>query len=135
MAYDEFLADRIRNLLHKKHIVFNEKKMMGGLCFMVNDKMCIGVEKSRLMARVDPKIYIELLDKPGCKEMDFTGRPMKGYVFVEDEGIDSDNALEYWVQLCIDFNPKAKSSKKSKSFIGRPVKSISLQPFLLSAIL
>ncbi len=112
MAYSELLADRIRQVLDTKHVTYEEKKMMGGLCFMVDDKMCVGVVKEEMMARIDPKMYEESLKKPGCKEMNFTGRAMKGFVFVEGEGIDMDEDLEYWVQLCLDFNPFAKSSKK-----------------------
>ena len=66
------------------------------------------------MARIDPEIYEEALTKKGCREMDFTKRPMIGYVYVEPEAIDLDEDLAYWVQLCLDFNPKAKSSKKKK---------------------
>lgn len=112
MAYDNFLADRIRLSLKEKHISFEEKKMMGGLCFMVEDKMCVGVVKDNLMARIDPDIYDKALQEKGCREMDFTGRPMKGFVFVEPEGIDLDQDLNYWIQLCLKYNPKAKSSKK-----------------------
>ena len=79
---------------------------------MVDNKMCVGIVKNELMARIDPDIYSEALIKKGCKEMNFTGRPMKGFVFVEPEGIDLENDLEYWIELCLDFNPKAKSSKK-----------------------
>ena len=114
MAYDEFLADRIRAVLQSKKISFEEKKMMGGLCYMVDDKMCLGVVKENLMARIDPEIYEEALAKPSSRKMDFTGRPMKGFVFVEPEGIDFEEDLEYWVQLCLDFNPRASSSKKKK---------------------
>jgi len=114
MAYDEYLADRIKSVLTEKKVNFEEKKMMGGLTFMVNDKMCVGIVKDDLMARIDPELYQEVLKKKGCKEMNFTGRPMKGYVFIEPEGIDSEEELEYWVQLCLDFNPFAKSSKKKK---------------------
>ncbi|ETN96653.1 TfoX/Sxy family protein [Zhouia amylolytica] len=114
MAYDNFLADRIRLCLKEKHISFEEKKMMGGLCFMVEDKMCVGVVKDNLMARIDPDIYDKALQKKGCREMDFTGRPMKGFVFVEPEGIDLDQDLNYWIQLCLKYNPKAKSSKKKQ---------------------
>jgi len=114
MAYDEFLADRIRGVLMRKQVSFEEKKMMGGLCFMVDGKMCVGVEKDKLMARIDPDIYEQALMRKGCREMDFTGRPMKGFVFVEPEGMDMDYELDYWVQLCLDFNPKAKSSRKKK---------------------
>ncbi len=114
MAYDEYLAERIKRVLKDKNTAFVEKKMMGGLCFMVDDKMCVGITKNNLMARIDPDIYEEALTKPGCQEMNFTGRPMKGFVFIEPEGIDMDEELEYWIQLCLDFNPKAKSSKKKK---------------------
>ena len=114
MAYDEFLADRIRSVLQSRKVAFEEKKMMGGLCYMVEDKMCVGVVKNNLMARIDPEVYDEALSKTGCKEMDFTGRPMKGFVFVEPIGLDLDEDLDYWVELCLDFNPKAKSSKKRK---------------------
>lgn len=86
--------------------------MMGGLCIMVKDKMCMGIEKTRLMARIDPEIYESALKKKGCTEMNFTGKPMKGYVFVDSKAVDMDNDLAYWVQLCLDYNPKAKSSKK-----------------------
>ena len=79
---------------------------------MVDDKMCVGIVKNNFMARIDPEIYEQAMSKRGCREMDFTGRTMKGFVFVEPEGIDMDEDLDYWVQLCLDFNPKAKSSKK-----------------------
>jgi TfoX/Sxy family transcriptional regulator of competence genes len=112
MAYDEFLADRIRATLKSKKVPYIEKKMMGGLCYMVDDKMCVGVVKNNLMARIDPEIYEQAMTKAGCREMDFTGRSMKGFVFVEPEGIDMDDDLNYWVQLSLDFNPKAKSGRK-----------------------
>jgi hypothetical protein len=112
MAYNEFLADRIKRILQEKKIQFEEKKMMGGICFMVNDKMCIGVEKEKLMARIGPEVYHQALKKKGCREMDFTGKPLSGFVFVELEGIDMEVDLEYWIKLCLDYNPKAKSRKK-----------------------
>jgi len=114
MAYDEFLADRIRQCFKEENAVFEEKKMMGGLCFMVDDKMCVGIVKDELMARIDPEIYEEALSKKGCKEMNFTGRSMKGFVFVEPQGFDLDDDLAYWIQKSLDFNPKAKSSKSNE---------------------
>ena len=114
MAYNKFLSDRIRQVLENKHVSFVEKEMMGGLTFMVDEKMCVGIIKENLMARIDPDIYEDALTRKGCREMDFTKRPMKGFVVVEPEGIDTDENLEYWVQLALDFNPKAKSSKKKK---------------------
>lgn len=121
MAYDEFLADRARQVLRQKSVGFQEKKMMGGLCFMVDNKMCFGLDtdkkssSARLMARVGEANYDLALHKPHCSPMDFTGRVMKGYIFVSEAGLDSNEELEYWIQLCLDFNPLAKSSKKKKS--------------------
>ena len=112
MPYDEHLAERVEKVLKEKRIRFQEKRMMGGLCIMVKDKMCMGIEKNRLMARIDPDVYEVSLKKKGVHEMNFTGKPMKGYVYVDSKAVDMDKDLEYWVQLCLDFNPKAKSSKK-----------------------
>ncbi|UCH64465.1 MAG: TfoX/Sxy family protein [Ignavibacterium sp.] len=114
MAYNEHLADRIRRVFSEKHVAFEERRMMGGLCFMVDDKMCIGVNKDDLMARIDPDVYEVALKRKGSREMDFTGRPMKGFVFVEPNGTDVEKDLKYWVKLALEFNPKAKSSKKKK---------------------
>jgi TfoX/Sxy family transcriptional regulator of competence genes len=114
MAYDEFLADRVRRRLNEQKALFEEKKMMGGLCFMVDDKMCVGIVQGKLMARIGLEVYPLALKKKGCSQMDFTGKPMKGYVFVDPSGIDSDDELSYWVDLCLQFNPFAKSSKKKR---------------------
>ena len=108
MAYDENLADRIRKQLHSKHVLFKEKKMMGGLTFMINDKMCVGIVKNELMARIGKDNYDAALQKPGCRPMDFTGKPMKGYVFLEPEGIDMDSELDYWIDLFLEFNKMFK---------------------------
>ena len=114
MAYDEYLADRMRLILKEKHVTYSEKKMMGGIAFMVNDKMCVGITNNNLMARIHPEIYEDALKRKGCRPMDFTGRPMKGWVFVSPEGIDTDEELAGWIQLALDFNPLAKSGKKKK---------------------
>jgi len=114
MAFDELLADRIKSVLDEKNSLFEEKQMMGGLAFMVNNKMCVGVVKNKMMARIDPDIYEDAITKEGCRPMDFTGRPMKGWIFLEPEGIDLDDDLSYWVELALEYNPKAKSSKKKK---------------------
>jgi TfoX/Sxy family transcriptional regulator of competence genes len=109
MAYDENLADRIRMTLHEKGIKFQEKKMMGGLTFMVQDKMCVGIVKNDLMARIGKENDEMALRKPGCRVMDFTGKPMKGYVFVDPSAIDMDSELDYWIELCIEFNKTLKA--------------------------
>lgn len=120
MAYDSYMADRLRNLLREKSIYFEEKKMMGGLCFMVDEKMCFGLMSDKyadtplLMCRVGPENYERALQKPHCSEMNFTGRAMKGFVFVSAEGLDTEQDLEEWVQFCLDYNPIAKKSKKRK---------------------
>ncbi len=114
MAYNEYLADRVKQFLVEKQVNFYEKKMFGGLCFMVDDKMCVGITKDHLMARIGEEAYENALTRTGCMPMDFTGRPMKGFVFINEAGYDLDTDLEYWVQLCLDFNPLAKSSKKKK---------------------
>lgn len=113
MAYDEKLADRIRESLEDVKKV-KEKVMMGGLTFMVNDKMCIGILKDEMMCRIDPELQEEALARQGCRIMDFTGRPMKGYVMVDDTGMRSKKDFDHWIQLALDFNKRAKSSKKKK---------------------
>jgi hypothetical protein len=110
--YSEYLADRIRLILDKKKVSFGENKMMGGIAFMVNEKMCVGVLNDDLMARVGVDVYEEALTRKGARVMDFTKRPMKGWIFVGPEGIDSEDDLESWIQLALDFNPRAESSKK-----------------------
>jgi len=112
MAYDSAIADRVTNMLVSRRVAFEKKAMMGGLCFMVNGKMCLGVLDSRLMVRLDPVEETASLQRRGCKPMDFTGRPMKGYVFVHPEGHDSEAQLRHWVDVALAFNPKAKASKK-----------------------
>lgn len=114
MAYDEHLAERVRTYFQQQHVIYEEKKMMGGLCFMVNHKMCVGMVRNELMARVDPQIYDEILNNKGSREMDFTGRAMRGFLFISPKGIDLDKDLEYWINLCLEFNPRAKSSKKKE---------------------
>jgi hypothetical protein len=112
MAYDQFLADRIKQVLEEKNIVFSEKKMFGGAAFMVDEKMCLGVIKENMMARINPDFYAEARSLNGCVEMDFSGRPMNGFVFIEPIGMEMDEDLEFWVQKCLDYNPLAKASKK-----------------------
>jgi len=114
MAYDEYLADRIAQCLRSKNVLFLEKKMFGGICYMVNEKMCLGIVKDELMARVGPDAYEECLARDGCTDMNFTGRPLKGFVFVEASGYDLEDDLDYYVQKAVDFNPLAKKSKKRK---------------------
>ncbi|MCX6182307.1 MAG: TfoX/Sxy family protein [Bacteroidetes bacterium] len=114
MAFDEYLGERITRIFKEKKIVVEEKKMMGGLCYLLNDKMCVGVVKNELMVRFDPDLQEEVLKRNGARIMDFTKKPMQGYVFVSPEGVDMDDDLQSWIELAIEFNPKAKASKKKK---------------------
>jgi hypothetical protein len=102
MAYDEGLAERIRQVVAKRPGI-EEKKMFGGLAFMLKDYMFCGVTDESLMARVGPDNYLDSLAQPHVREMDFTGRAMKGYVYVDPEGINTDEALRHWVELCAEF--------------------------------
>ncbi len=113
MAYSEILADRIRQKFEDFNNVI-EKKMMGGLVFMYNDKMCVGIIKDELMCRIDPILHNTLVEKNGCRTMDFTNKPMIGYVLIEEIAMKSKSDFDYWINLAIDFNSKAKASKKPK---------------------
>ena len=113
MAYNEKLANRIREQLAILQKV-EEKEMMGGLTFMVNDKMCVGIIKDEMMCRIDPTIHDTQIEKTGCRTMDFTKRPMKGYVMIDENGMKSKKDFEYWINLSLDFNKHSKASKKKK---------------------
>ncbi len=111
MSFDNQLAQRIREYLAPRQDVA-EKQMMGGLIFMVNDKMCVGVIKDDLMVRIDPERREELLAKPGCRPMDFTRRRSKGFVFIEPSGIKDVGTFAFWLEAGLSFNSKARSSRK-----------------------
>ena len=112
MAYNEKLADMTRELIAQTHKNVEEKAMFGGLCFMVNDKMCVGVNKGRLMVRFDPAKNDEVMEKEGARPMEFTNRTMKGFAFVDENVLPTKKKLEYWIKLALEFNKDAKSSKK-----------------------
>jgi TfoX/Sxy family transcriptional regulator of competence genes len=114
MAYNENLANRIRERLADLPNI-EEKQMMGGLTFMNNGKMCVGIIKDELMCRIDPNLHEMAVEKLGCRTMDFTKRPMIGYVLIEEIGMSSKKDFDYWIDLSLDFNSKAKSAKKKKS--------------------
>lgn len=103
MAYDEGLAERIRGVL-SENTEFAERKMFGGLAFMVRGNMCLGVLGETMMARVGKARYAEMLSREFVREMDFTGKPMAGYVFVDPEGVAEDSDLVELVDVCLEFN-------------------------------
>ncbi|MCB1052931.1 MAG: TfoX/Sxy family protein [Acidobacteria bacterium] len=101
MAYDEGLAIRIEECLAERP--FRTRKMFGGLCFLLNGNMCCGIVGDTLMARVGPDQYAESLKEPYAREMTFTGKAMKGMIYVDPEGIDQDEDLRNWIQRCLNF--------------------------------
>ena len=109
MAYSEYQADRIRFRLTKANLT-EEKKMMGGLIFMVNNTMCIGLDidkktgENRLMVRVGKAKHDQLIFKKGSREMDFTGKVMRGFLFIDPAGFDNENDLDFWVDKALYFN-------------------------------
>lgn len=112
MAYDTYLAERIAQNLSQKNVFYEGKKMFGGLCFMVHEKMCVGVMKDQLMARINPADAAQLLEKEGAAPMDFSGISMKGFLLIAPDGCDTDADLEFWIDACLAFNPLAKASAK-----------------------
>jgi TfoX/Sxy family transcriptional regulator of competence genes len=114
MLPDKQLIDRVREIIAITHKNVEEKKMFGGVCFMVNDKMCVGVRPERLMVRFDPDVADEVMEKEGCRPMDFTKKVMKGYAWVDIEALGTKKKLEYWIKLALEYNKLAKPSKKQK---------------------
>jgi len=118
MAFDPYQLERISQILKSKNVPFLAKGMMGGQVILVDDKMLLGLDQdkntkeNRLMARIGEEAFEEAIKKAVCRLMDFTGRPMKGFVYVYPEGFDLDEQLESWIDLALAYNPKAKKSKK-----------------------
>lgn len=112
MAYDEALATRVRQYFSTREDV-SEKNMFGGLAFMVNGNMCVGATDHRLMARIGPTHYEKALKDMHVTIMNFTGKPLKGFVYVEPEALESDEQLHLWIRRCERFvkqlPPKAQA--------------------------
>jgi len=102
VAYDERLAGRVRAVLEGRRDV-SERRMFGGLAFLVRGNMCCGVVRSELMVRVGPDAYSDALSRPHTRPMDFTGRPLRGFVFVSSQGLGSARALRSWVERGVGF--------------------------------
>jgi len=111
MPYNEKLAEKIRAALAgTKNLV--EKKMFGGIAFMVNDKMCLGVDKDDLMLRCSPEMTDELLKRKGVRPFDLTGKPMKGWLLINGEGMSAQKDFDFWVKTAIAENKKVVAAKK-----------------------
>ncbi len=113
MAFDEQLADRVREYLAQfPKLKIEEKKMFRGLAFLVNGKMCINISGQNLMCRFDPALIDEVAERKGFMPMIMKGKELKGYCYVEPAGFKNKKDFEFWINLCLDFNDRAKSSKK-----------------------
>jgi len=113
MPYNEKLADRIREAIADAGKI-EEKKMFSGMCFMLNDKMCICVNQDAILCRVGPKAYETALEQPGARPMVMGTRTAKDYVYVDAAAVGSKKELDYWIKLSLAFNKDAKSSKAKK---------------------
>jgi len=102
MSFDEKLAGRINAILKNKKGM-SSKRMFGGLCFLHNGNMCFGIQENRLMLRVGTERYEQLLKQKHVRPMDFTGRPLKGMVYVDPAGLRHGNSLKKWIKLALDF--------------------------------
>ena len=111
MPYDETLADRVCHCLAELPGT-EEKRLMGGLCFMVAGKMALGIMKDELVVRVDPAGFADLLERPGARAMDMHTRPMVGYILVDPATLRTAKELKAWIDIALEFNPRAKAGKK-----------------------
>jgi len=111
----DLLFERIRNILIVREVDWIEKKMMGGITFMIDDKMCFGTYKGGLLCRIDPLERDRLLNTTTAEIISQNGREMKGYVHIQPAGYESDEELDFWISKCLEFNPKAQSSKKKRT--------------------
>ena len=105
------LTDRVRAALARVPRVA-EKKMFGGITFMVNGKMCISVGRGRLMCRIDPALHDSVIKRKGVRTVRMKGHAYRGFVHVREEAVASKRALDYWVSMCLAFNKRARSSRK-----------------------
>lgn len=111
MTRDEILTERVRQALRRLPRVA-ERKMFGGICFMVNGKMCITVGHGRLMCRIDPDQHDAAVKRKGARTARMKGRAYRGFVFVRADAVRTKRALDYWLRLCLDFNGRAKASRR-----------------------
>lgn len=113
MAYDTKLADKVREaLIHLPDV--EEKEMFRGVCFMVDGKMCVCVSGNDLLCRIGADAMELALEENGARQMIMQGRPAKDFIFVSKEGFQHPKDFDRWIKLALDFNPKAKASKKKK---------------------
>jgi len=109
---DQTVIERIQLILSARKIGWTEKKMFGGISIMLNDKFLIGYNKNGLLVRIDPQESVTLAKKNGAGYMVHGGKPQVGYLYVQSEGFSTDKELEFWIDKCLEYNPKAKAGKK-----------------------
>lgn len=112
---DPLLVSRLSQIFDSKGLVYETLRMFGGTCIMLNDKLCVGTFKEGLLCRIDPDQKDELLAQPYADLMVMGNKTMHGFIIVNELGVESDDALLFWVEKCIAYNPKAKISKKRKN--------------------
>jgi TfoX/Sxy family transcriptional regulator of competence genes len=114
MTYDEVLARRVRKSIAGRGRI-REMEAFGGVMFMLDDKMCVGVSKDRLMVRVDPSRHEVLSKRPGAQPMDFTGRPMRGFLFIDAGALSDGRTLSSWVGEAVSYVRTVKKKPKRGS--------------------
>jgi TfoX/Sxy family transcriptional regulator of competence genes len=113
MAHNEELTNRVREALVNVPNV-EEKRMFRGVTFMVDDKMCMSTGNEELMCRVDPALHETLIEQNGCRTLVMKGRDYRGYIYIHESSLKSNEQLNYWIDLALDYNKIAKATKKKK---------------------
>ncbi len=114
MTRDDSLADRVKAALARIRRV-EQKRMFGGITFMVRGKMCVSVGAERIMCRIDPALHDAALEREGCRTVVMKGRQYRGYVYVDAEAVRAKRDLDYWIGLALDYNDRAKASTRKRN--------------------
>jgi TfoX/Sxy family transcriptional regulator of competence genes len=112
--YNQKLTEKLRKALAHLPDV-EEKKMFRGVVFMVNGRMCISAGDDEIMCRIDPSLHDDLIKKNGCRSVIMKNREYKGYIYIKEDNLKNKNEFDYWIGLALEFNKKAKASKKGRS--------------------
>jgi TfoX/Sxy family transcriptional regulator of competence genes len=113
MPHDDALARRVKTALeHVPRVV--EKRMFGGIAFMVRGKLCITVGNRRIMCRIDPAIHDVALERKGCRTVVMKGRQYRGYVYVDAEALRTKGELDYWIALALNYNDRARATTRKR---------------------
>ena len=113
MPPDHILLNRVRAAL-SRNVDVEEKRMFGGITFMVHGKMCVSVGRDRIMCRIDPALHDTLLERPDCRTVIMKGREYRGFVYVDANALKAQPDLEYWIGLSLDYNSRGKSAPRKR---------------------